>query len=96
MFANCFFANVFSNASAGHTAHFEVSLTTKPSLFCWLKDNKAVDFDSRIESSFSDEKHEYKLIIKDATVEDSGTYTAVATSATGNTSCSAKLTVHES
>ncbi|KAG5881050.1 hypothetical protein JTB14_033964 [Gonioctena quinquepunctata] len=83
----------------GETAHFDISLSTQPDSFTWLKDNKVLNSDEnlsgRIQAAACDKGHEFKLTIKQVKEEDGGIYTAVAQNTNGKTTCSAQLVVHE-
>ncbi|CAG9826985.1 unnamed protein product [Diabrotica balteata] len=80
----------------GETAHFGITLSSKPSSFAWLKDNKPIsNVDSRIQVSYNEKTNECKLAIKETTKEDSGMYIAVAKNEKGESTCSAQLVVHE-
>ncbi|XP_065300526.1 obscurin isoform X6 [Dermacentor albipictus] len=57
----------------------------------WLKDNVPLKKSARVQTSEEDGK--YKLHINDASTEDSGMYTIIASNYEGTTSCSAPLYV---
>ncbi|XP_075532272.1 obscurin isoform X7 [Dermacentor variabilis] len=57
----------------------------------WLKDNVPLKKSARVQTSEEDGK--YKLHINDASSEDSGMYTIIASNSEGTTSCSAPLYV---
>lgn len=71
-------------------------LNKKPTNLVWLKDNKPINIDGgRVQPMDSETENEYKLLVKQANVEDSGLYTAMVINGTGKASCSAQLIVHE-
>lgn len=71
-------------------------LNQAPTNLIWLKDNKPVNLDGgRVQPIASETPNEYKLLVKQANVEDSGLYTAMASNGSGQASCSAQLIVHE-
>ncbi|CAH1967608.1 unnamed protein product [Acanthoscelides obtectus] len=83
----------------GESAHFEVSLLTPPKSLQWLKDNKALNgalASGRLEVTKDKDGREFRLVVKDVTQEDAGTYTAVAHDEKGQQiTCSAQLVVHK-
>ncbi|XP_075733476.1 obscurin isoform X5 [Rhipicephalus microplus] len=68
----------------------EVSSPEKPTIH-WLKDNIPLKRSARVQTT--EEEGKYKLHINDASTEDSGMYTVIASNSEGTTSCSAPLYV---
>ncbi|XP_037503804.1 obscurin isoform X6 [Rhipicephalus sanguineus] len=68
----------------------EVSSPEKPTIH-WLKDNIPLKRSARVQTS--EEEGKCKLHINDASSEDSGMYTIIASNSEGTTSCSAPLYV---
>jgi titin len=77
------------------TAEFVVRVVGYPEpTIEWMKGGKKIRSDGRFHAKTTD-KHTYKLIIKNVTLEDLGTYKCVASNEAGRVQCSARLEVTE-
>ncbi|VDD94061.1 unnamed protein product, partial [Enterobius vermicularis] len=84
------------SVSQGETATLKVSVegTPQPEV-TWLKAGVPVQIDNVHLIAKKDEKGQYSLTIKNATVEDAGTYSCKATNAAGTAETEAKFAVEK-
>lgn len=84
-----------ANAVEGKSAEFVVRVTGNPEpTIEWTKSGKKIRTDGRFQSRAED-RHTYRLIIDDVSLEDAGTYKCIASNEVGRVQCSARLAVTE-
>lgn len=84
--------------TAGQNAIFECELTSDtPTSVTWLKDNRLMEdkLADRVLISSQKDNTNFKLELQHCRESDSGVYTARATNAVGNSTCTAQLVVQE-
>ncbi|XP_061708255.1 obscurin isoform X2 [Cydia pomonella] len=84
------------NIEPGENASFECSLRSSEAVkITWLKDNKPLTDRLMDRVNITNEAHNHKLEIMHCMEDDSGTYTARAENAKGNSHCTAQLVVSQ-
>jgi len=83
------------NAVEGKSAEFVVRVTGNPEpTIEWKRSGKSIRTEGRFQS-IAEDRHTYRLVIDDVTLEDAGTYKCIASNEVGRVQCSGRLTVTE-